>query len=548
MLGQLARSRPSPAAGAGAAARAGGRRPRGSVVRVVGEHPLPVGLLGQLGDRRGRLERERELPSSPPSRRSRAAGRADSQSSSRRGAERSQAPDATSASSAARLDRRALREVARRRRTAARRRPPRPPPRRPTGCSRGRPAPRRPSMRAARGAAAFTSGGQHLHPAPLAVADEARRRVEAHRLGVQQRAEELGRVVVAQPRGLVGEQRERGRVRLREAEAREADELVVDAVGGLAVDALRRARPRRTATRSASIASSLRLRLIARRSPSASPTVKPASAIATSSTWSWKTTTPSVSRSGSAQRRVVDRRHERRVLAEPLAVLDVRVDGPALDRPGPDERDLDRQVVEVLRPRAQQALHLRAALDLEVADGVGALDLGVDRPGRRAGCARGRSSRRAGARSGRRSPRPRRASRGRAGRSSGSRRRRRSPCPTGRSGGPPSPPAARGRARRAAASRSPSRPGAGRCGAAGRRSRARASPSARQRGASAWLAGQPLDLLGDAVRVPLGDAREPLELGGGQAERLADVADRAARVVGREARRRARRARGRSAR
>ena len=30
-------------------------------------------------------------------------------------------------------------------------------------------------------------------------------------------------------------------------------------------------------------------------------------------------------------------------------------------------------------PRAQQALHLRAALDLEVADRVGALDLGVDR-------------------------------------------------------------------------------------------------------------------------------------------------------------------------
>src|SRR5207237_888701 len=42
------------------------------------------------------------------------------------------------------------------------------------------------------------------------------------------------------------------------------------------------------------------VRLIARRSPSASPTVKPASAIATSSTWSWKTTTPSVSRSGSS--------------------------------------------------------------------------------------------------------------------------------------------------------------------------------------------------------------------------------------------------------
>ena len=44
--------------------------------------------------------------------------------------------------------------------------------------------------------------------------------------------------MVAQPRGLVGEQRERGRVRLRESEAGEADELVVDAVRELLVDAL----------------------------------------------------------------------------------------------------------------------------------------------------------------------------------------------------------------------------------------------------------------------------------------------------------------------
>ena len=58
-------------------------------------------------------------------------------------------------------------------------------------------------------------------------------------------------------------------------------------------------------------------------------------------------------------------------------MLDVRVDGLALDRPRADERDLHGQVVEVLRPRAQQALHLRAALDLEDADRVGALDLGV---------------------------------------------------------------------------------------------------------------------------------------------------------------------------
>ena len=49
-------------------------------------------------------------------------------------------------------------------------------------------------------------GRLHLHPASLPVTDEAGRRVEAHRLRVQERAQELGRIVVPQPRRLVGEQ------------------------------------------------------------------------------------------------------------------------------------------------------------------------------------------------------------------------------------------------------------------------------------------------------------------------------------------------------
>src|SRR6185437_1024162 len=48
-----------------------------------------------------------------------------------------------------------------------------------------------------------------LDSAPLAVADERRRWVEAHRLSVQERAQELRRVVVSQPRRLVREQSER---------------------------------------------------------------------------------------------------------------------------------------------------------------------------------------------------------------------------------------------------------------------------------------------------------------------------------------------------
>src|SRR5512132_3039495 len=42
-------------------------------------------------------------------------------------------------------------------------------------------------------------------------------------------------------------------------------------------------------------------------------------------------------------------------------------------------------------------------------------------------------------------------------------------------------------------------------------------------------------LLADAVRVAVGQPREPLELGEREPERLADVADRSPRAVGREA-------------
>src|SRR6476646_3543564 len=63
------------------------------------------------------------------------------------------------------------------------------------------------------------------------------------------------------------------------------------------------------------------------------------------------------------------------ILPQLLSMLDVRVHGLPLDRPRPYKRNLDSDVVEVLRPRAQDRLHLRAAFDLEAADRVGALDL-----------------------------------------------------------------------------------------------------------------------------------------------------------------------------
>ena len=61
-----------------------------------------------------------------------------------------------------------------------------------------------------------------------------------------------------------------------------------------------------------------------------------------------------------------------------VAPPQVRVHRAALDRPGPDERDLHHQVVEVLGPQAGQRGHLRPALHLEHADRVGRAEQRVD--------------------------------------------------------------------------------------------------------------------------------------------------------------------------
>ena len=53
------------------------------------------------------------------------------------------------------------------------------------------------------------------------------------------------------------------------------------------------------------------------------------------------------------------------------------MDHVALDRAGPDDRDLDDQVVEGARLDPRQHRHLRPALDLEDAERVGLADHGV---------------------------------------------------------------------------------------------------------------------------------------------------------------------------
>ena len=56
-----------------------------------------------------------------------------------------------------------------------------------------------------------------------------------------------------------------------------------------------------------------------------------------------------------------------------LAALQIRMHHFAHDRPRPDDGDLHHDVVKTFWPQARQASHLRAALDLKHADGVGLL-------------------------------------------------------------------------------------------------------------------------------------------------------------------------------
>ena len=222
-------------------------------------------------------------------------------------------------------------------------------------------------------------GRDQLDPLALRLVRQRVGRVEAHRLLVEQRAQELRPVVHAQPGRLVGEQPEGGPVRLGEAEAREADDHRVHALGRLRVGPVR---ARGALDEALVVGLDRRRRALAAHRPA-----QPLRLARREARERHRDLDHLVLEDDRAervaqhrlQRRVVVGDLEVRVLAHPLAARDVRVDRPAEDRPGPHDRDLDREVVQRLGPRAIQRLHLRAALDLEDAHRVGRLDRRVGR-------------------------------------------------------------------------------------------------------------------------------------------------------------------------
>ena len=220
-------------------------------------------------------------------------------------------------------------------------------------------------------------GRDQLDPLALRLVRERVGGVEAHRLLVEQRAEELGPVVDAQPGRLVGEQPEGGAVRLGEAEAGEPDDHRVDPLGGLRVDPVRRRRP---VDEALVVGRDRRLRALAAHRPP-----QPLRLPGREAGERHRDLDHLVLEDDRAERvaqhrlerRVVVRDDEVRVLPQLLAARDVRVDRAAEDRAGPDDRDLDREVVERLGPGPVQRLHLRARLDLEHAHRVRPLDRAV---------------------------------------------------------------------------------------------------------------------------------------------------------------------------
>ncbi len=339
-----------------------------------------------------------------------------------------------------------------------------------------------------------------------------------------------------QPRRLVREQPERSRVRLREAERREPVQLEEHVLGRLAVDA---AAERALDEPPVERLDRLLAPLAAHRAPQpfGLPHGEPGERDRDREHLLLEDDHAERLPQRLLQQRMVVRRHELRVLTQALAVLDVRVHGAALDRARPDERDLHRQVVEVLRPRSQERLHLRAALDLEDADRVRVLDLGVDVPVVERN--------------------PRQVDRLAVGASDpldAVLDRRQHPeteqvdleeaCVGARVLVPLAqlPPGHRRRLHRHELDERAGRdhhPARVLRDVARQAAELAAEPRERAPARRRTLrvgVGQLRELLADAVRVPVRQPRQPLELGERQPERLADVADRPARVVRREAR------------
>ena len=215
-------------------------------------------------------------------------------------------------------------------------------------------------------------GRAHLDAVLARVAHDLRRRIEAHRLRVQQRRGEGVRIAAFEPGRGIDQEREARRVAFRKAVFAEAFDLLEAALGEVARIAVRQHAVDHLALERADGADALEGRhgaaqLVGFRRREAGGD------------------------DGDLHRLFLEQRHAERLRQhrfqrlrrigdrlDPLPAAQIRMHHVALDRAGAHDRHLDDEVVEVRGLQPRQHGHLRAAFHLEHAERVGALQHAVD--------------------------------------------------------------------------------------------------------------------------------------------------------------------------
>ena len=207
-------------------------------------------------------------------------------------------------------------------------------------------------------------------------------RVEAHRLIIEERDVVLDRVIVPEPRRLVGEQAERRSVRLGESELTERDHLAEDflcrgfgdAAGDGTVTKFLPKAGDEIVRAAAAHGATQRLGLAGRESRECLADLQHLILIENDT----KRFGEALAEQGVVHGWVV-RLAGRVRAALCFAPAHVRVHRAADDRPRPHDGDLDGEIFEVAWPATPDHLDLRATLDLEQADRVAGADAIVNR-------------------------------------------------------------------------------------------------------------------------------------------------------------------------
>ena len=208
----------------------------------------------------------------------------------------------------------------------------------------------------------------HGHTVATGILQQAAGRIEAHRLGIEQRTDERGRLMALEPAAHVGDQCERAGMAFRKTIVGKSLQLLEDPLGKRqAVAAFLHAAHQ-------ALAVDLQVTVTAPGRHRTPQMVSLARGVAGSD-------------DGQLHGLLLKERHTQRALEDlaqrlgwivdrlqPLTTAQVRMHHVALDGAGPDNGHLNDQIVEATRPQPRQHRHLGAGFDLKDAHGVGRTD------------------------------------------------------------------------------------------------------------------------------------------------------------------------------